>query len=203
MYFPFGEYLFKRFLYIFYNFFLQFRFRFVTCSHLFVFYFGILADDTPPVGLAAYAGAAIAGSDPIKTGIQGFTYDMRTAILPFVFIFNTQLLMISGVAENGDIIWLNNVFVLAWVFFVSLIAIFAFASFMQGYFADDCNWPERLLLLVLSILMFRPTLVVGDDAGILRELIQAVAVVLYFALYFYQKRRRKLREPGAPAAQAG
>lgn len=175
----------------------------LVAAHLFVFYFGILADDTPPVGLAAYAGAAIAGSDPIKTGIQGFTYDMRTAILPFVFIFNTQLLMISGVAENGDIIWLNNIFVLAWVFVVSLFAIFAFASFMQGFFADDCNWPERIVLLAVSILMFRPALVVGDDGGIPRELIQAVALGIYIAMYFYQKRRRRQREPGAPAAQAG
>ncbi|MGO2136235.1 MAG: TRAP transporter permease, partial [Marinobacter sp.] len=55
--------------------------------HLFVFYFGILADDTPPVGLAAYAAAAISGADPIRTGVQGFTYDIRTAILPFMFIF--------------------------------------------------------------------------------------------------------------------
>jgi len=63
--------------------------------HLFVFYFGILADDTPPVGLAAFAAAAIAQSDPIRTGIQGFTYDIRTAILPFLFIFNTELLLIG------------------------------------------------------------------------------------------------------------
>ncbi|MFT5180657.1 MAG: TRAP transporter 4TM/12TM fusion protein [Alphaproteobacteria bacterium] len=174
----------------------------VVAAHLFVFYFGILADDTPPVGLAAYAGAAIAGSDPIKTGIQGFTYDMRTAILPFVFIFNTELLMISGVAANGDIIWLNNIFMLAWVFFISLFAIFAFASFMQGFFADDCNWPERLLLLAVSILMFRPALV-SDEIDVPRQLIQAVAVAIYFALYFYQKRRRKQRGPGEPLAQAG
>ena len=63
--------------------------------HMFVFFFGILADDTPPVGLAAYAAAAIARTDPIKTGIQGFLYDIRTAILPFMFIFNTKLLLIG------------------------------------------------------------------------------------------------------------
>jgi TRAP-type uncharacterized transport system fused permease subunit len=177
----------------------------LVAAHLFVFYFGILADDTPPVGLAAYAGAAIAKSDPIKTGIQGFTYDLRTAILPFVFIFNTELLMISGVAENGDIIWLNNVFLLAWVFIVSLVAIFAFASFMQGFFADDCNWAERLILLVLAILMFRPALV-ADDTDIPRIAIQAVAMALWFVMYFYQKRRRQRRHPGGPgqsAVQAG
>lgn len=66
-------------------------------AHLFVFYFGILADDTPPVGMAAYAAAGIAKSDPIKTGIQGFAYDIRTAILPFMFFFNSKLLLIDGV----------------------------------------------------------------------------------------------------------
>jgi len=66
-----------------------------VAAHLFVFYFGILADDTPPVGLAAFAAAAISGGDPIKTGIQGFTYDIRTAILPFLFVFNTELLLIN------------------------------------------------------------------------------------------------------------
>ncbi|MEM6619432.1 MAG: TRAP transporter permease, partial [Pseudomonadota bacterium] len=60
--------------------------------HMFVFYFGILADDTPPVGLAAYAAAAISRGDPIATGVQGFAYDIRTALLPFLFIFNTDLL---------------------------------------------------------------------------------------------------------------
>ncbi|NKB48803.1 MAG: TRAP transporter fused permease subunit [Alphaproteobacteria bacterium] len=174
----------------------------LVAAHLFVFYFGILADDTPPVGLAAYAGAAIAKSDPIKTGLQGFTYDLRTAILPFVFIFNTELLMISGVAENGDIIWLNNIFLLIWVFFISLIAIFAFASFMQGFFADDCNWPERILLLAVAIVMFRPTLI-SEDLDVPRQLVQAVGLAIYLALYFYQKRRRKQRGPGAPVAQAG
>ncbi len=58
--------------------------------HMFVFYFGILADDTPPVGLAAFAASAISGGDPFRTGIQGFMYDIRTAILPFLFIFNTS-----------------------------------------------------------------------------------------------------------------
>ena len=65
----------------------------LIASHLFCFYFGILADDTPPVGLASYAAAAIAKSDPIRTGLQGFTYDMRTAIIPFFFVFNSDLIL--------------------------------------------------------------------------------------------------------------
>ena len=65
----------------------------LIAAHLFCFYFGILADDTPPVGLASYAAAAIAGSEPIPTGIQGFLYDLRTVIIPFMFVFNTDLLL--------------------------------------------------------------------------------------------------------------
>ena len=67
----------------------------LIAAHLFVFFFGILADDTPPVGLAAFAAAGISGGDPIRTGIQGFGYDIRTAILPFIFIYNNELLMIG------------------------------------------------------------------------------------------------------------
>jgi TRAP-type uncharacterized transport system fused permease subunit len=63
--------------------------------HMFVFYFGLMADVTPPVGLASYAAAGIARCDPIKTGVTAFGYSMRTAILPFMFIFNTQLLLIG------------------------------------------------------------------------------------------------------------
>ena len=62
-------------------------------AHLFCFYFGILADDTPPVGLAAYSAAAIAKSDPISIGIKGFMYDLRTAVIPFMFVFNAELVL--------------------------------------------------------------------------------------------------------------
>jgi TRAP transporter 4TM/12TM fusion protein len=170
----------------------------IIAAHLFVFYFGILADDTPPVGLAAYAAAAIAKSDPIKTGIQGFTYDMRTAILPFVFLFNTELLMISGVAANGDIIWLNNPIGIIWVFVMALVAMFAFAAFMQGYFADDCNWPERIFLLVIAIVMFRPAMVT-NQIGLQREIVQAIGLGLWAAMYFYQRRRKQNRDGGDAA----
>src|SRR5919109_1450848 len=67
----------------------------LVAVHLFVFYFGLMADVTPPVGLAAYAAAAISGADPVKTGLQGFKYEIRTALLPFIFIFNSALLMID------------------------------------------------------------------------------------------------------------
>jgi TRAP-type uncharacterized transport system fused permease subunit len=128
----------------------------IIAAHLFVFYFGILADDTPPVGLAAYAGAAIARSDPIKTGVQGFSYDLRTAILPFIFLFNNDLLMISGVTETGDIIWLDDYVHIAWIATAGILSMFAFASGIQGWLVKRCGWAERLILFAISATTFRP-----------------------------------------------
>ncbi|WP_297796654.1 TRAP transporter permease [uncultured Marinobacter sp.] len=114
--------------------------------HLFVFYFGILADDTPPVGLAAYAAAAISGADPIRTGIQGFTYDIRTAILPFMFIFNTQLLLIG---LSG---WLDLLITI----FSAVTAMLVFSAATQGFwFTKSYKW-ESLLLILITFTMFRP-----------------------------------------------
>ncbi len=114
--------------------------------HLFVFYFGILADDTPPVGLAAYAAAAISGGDPIKTGIQGFMYDIRTGILPFMFIFNTELLMIG----------IRGPFHLALVVISATVAMLIFASATQGWFQTKNKLWETLIFLVCTFILFRP-----------------------------------------------
>jgi len=114
--------------------------------HLFVFYFGILADDTPPVGLAAFAAAAIAKSDPIKTGIQGFTYDIRTAILPFMFIFNTQLLLI-GVDSWGHLLV---------TIFSATTAMLVFSAATQGYWLTKSKWYETIGLLLITFALFRP-----------------------------------------------
>lgn len=114
--------------------------------HLFVFYFGILADDTPPVGLAAFAAAAIAKSDPIRTGIQGFTYDIRTAILPFMFIFNTQLLMI------GIDTWWHLLLTVA----SATLAMLIFSAATQGWWFTRNKWWETVLLLLLTFSFFRP-----------------------------------------------
>jgi len=114
--------------------------------HMFVFYFGILADDTPPVGLAAFAASAIAQSDPIKTGIQGFLYDIRTAILPFLFIFNTELLMI-GIES-----WWH----LLLTIISAVMAMLLFAAATQGYFFVKSRWWETLILLLISFTLFRP-----------------------------------------------
>ncbi len=113
--------------------------------HMFVFYFGILADDTPPVGLAAFAAGAISGGDPIKTGIQGFTYDIRTALLPFLFIFNTELLLI-------DVTLFKAVF----IFVIATIAMLLFAAATQGFFLTRSRIWETVALLLISFTLFRP-----------------------------------------------
>ena len=166
----------------------------LIAAHLFVFYFGILADDTPPVGLAAYAGAAIARSDPIKTGIQGFTYDLRTAILPFIFLFNNELLMIEGVTETGKAIWINDPVKIGWTFFSGLIAMFAFASGLQGYLVTRLNLAERILLFAVAASTFK---VVFQEAHLPlgSVTIQALGVAVYFGLCAWQKVRR--RRPGS------
>jgi TRAP transporter 4TM/12TM fusion protein len=113
--------------------------------HLFVFYFGILADDTPPVGLAAFAASAISGGDPIKTGLQGFAYDIRTALLPFLFIFNTELLLINvGVGKA------------IFVFIVATIAMMLFASATQHWLVVKNKLWESAALLLIAFTLFRP-----------------------------------------------
>ena len=114
--------------------------------HLFVFYFGIMADATPPVALAAYAAAGLSGADPLETGIQGFIYEMRTAILPFVFLFNTELLMI------GITSWWHFILVVV----VALAACFTFAAATHRYFIVANRWWETLALLLIAFSLFRP-----------------------------------------------
>jgi TRAP transporter 4TM/12TM fusion protein len=117
----------------------------LIAAHRFVFYFGILADDTPPVGLAAFAAAAISGGDPIKTGVQGFMYDIRTALLPFLFIFNTDLLLINVGPMQA-----------VFVFVVAVVAMMCFAAATQGYFfARNKIW-EAPVLLLIAFTLFRP-----------------------------------------------
>ena len=113
--------------------------------HLFVFYFGIMADVTPPVGLASFAAAAVSKGDPIKTGITAFYYSLRTAALPFLFIFNTDLLLINVDFSHGVLI-----------FFVATIAMLIFAAATQGFFLVKSRWYESVLLLLVAFTLFRP-----------------------------------------------
>ena len=114
--------------------------------HLFVFYYGIMGDITPPVGLATFAAAAISGEDAIATGIQGSVYALRTVILPFIWIFNPQLLLID----------IDGIVELVSVIVASTVAMLIFAAVTMNWFRIRSRWWETLLLALACLLLFRP-----------------------------------------------
>ena len=118
----------------------------LVAVHMFVFYFGLMADVTPPVGLASFAAAAIARADPIRTGVTAFWYSIRTGILPFMFIFNTELLLI-GVDS-----WPH----LALIVVSAIVAMLMFAAGTQGWFVTRSRWYESALLLLVTFTLLRP-----------------------------------------------
>ncbi|MDB4192669.1 TRAP transporter permease [Candidatus Pelagibacter sp.] len=119
--------------------------------HLFVFYFGLMADVTPPVGLASYAAAAISGGDPLKTGLQAFWYSLRTGILPIVFLFNHELLLIG----------IENVWHGLLVITTSLIGILVFTSATQAWFINRLRWYEIIIFLLISISLLAPEFILN------------------------------------------
>jgi TRAP transporter 4TM/12TM fusion protein len=114
--------------------------------HLFVFYYGIMGDITPPVGLATFAAAAISGEDAIKTGVQGSVYALRTVILPFIWIFNPALLLID-VTSGIDLIA---------VVLASTLAMLLFAALSMYWLRVRLKPWEFVALLAAVVLLFRP-----------------------------------------------
>mgnify|MGYP000291798457 FL=1 len=119
--------------------------------HLFVFYFGLMADVTPPVGLASYAAAAISGGDPLKTGVQAFWYSLRTGILPIVFLFNHELLLIG----------IEDIWHALLVIVTSLIGILIFTAATQRWFFNKLQWYEIIVFLFISISLLAPEFVLN------------------------------------------
>ncbi len=118
----------------------------LVAVHMFVFYFGLMADVTPPVGLAAYAAAAISGADPVKTGIQAFRYEIRTGLLPFIFIFNTELLLVDVGGVGHFLV----------VVVCSIIAMGCFVAATQNWLLTRNRWYETVALLLICFTLFRP-----------------------------------------------
>ena len=123
----------------------------LIAAHLFVFYFGIMADVTPPVGLASFAAAAVSGGDPIKTGFIAFFYSMRTVALPFLFIYNPALIL-YGV----DLGTTAGILQAIWIFVLATFAMLLFAAATQGYFLAKSRFYESAALLVVALTMFLP-----------------------------------------------
>ena len=153
----------------------------LMAAHLFCFYFGILADDTPPVGLAAYAAAAIAKSPPIPTGLQGFMYDIRTAILPFMFIFNSDLIL------HNISSWPQGLLIFA----MACVGNFAFASATQGWFVAKNRFYEVPLFLCVTLTLMRPDLIASwlGMAHDQRYWTYLIGLGLYGVLYLMQRPR--------------
>ncbi len=161
----------------------------LMAAHLFCFYFGILADDTPPVGLASYAAAAIARSEPIPTGIQAFTYDMRTAVIPFMFIFNTDLIL-HGVSS-----WPQGIL----IFTMAVLGAFAFTSALQGHFLVQNRWFEIPFFLLASLILFNPAIATSlfGLQTIHTYYGYVPGVLLLCALAVEQSVRTRLQKPSA------
>ncbi len=162
----------------------------VIAAHLFCFYFGILADDTPPVGLAAYTAAAIAKADPIRTGIQGFVYDLRTAVIPFMFVFNSELIL-----HGVDSIWQGLL-----IFTMAVIGSFAFTNAVQGWLLTRNKWYDVPVLLAASLILFYPAILTDllrlDYS--LRYYMYLVGLGLYGLVILMHKIR--LRAPGTASS---
>ena len=134
----------------------------VLAAHFFVFYFGIVADLTPPVALAAYAGAAIAGANPMKTALQSTKLAIGAFIVPYVFALNPAMLFID--TNAGEVIL---------IVITSLIGMYGVAAGLEGYMFRNTSWWERLLCIAGGLLLIYPGLVT-DIAG----LVLIVVVVL-------------------------
>ncbi len=153
----------------------------IMAAHLFCFYFGILADDTPPVGLAAYAASAIAASDPIPTGIQGFLYDIRTSVIAFMFVFNPDLILHN----------INSLPEAVLILGMALVGIAAFENFAQGWCLTRNRWYEIPFFLAASFVLFHP----GAVANILgvesskKYIMYLLGLALYATVMALQKMR--------------
>jgi TRAP transporter 4TM/12TM fusion protein len=152
----------------------------LMAAHLFCFYFGILADDTPPVGLAAYAAAAIAKSPPIKTGIQGFLYDIRTAMIAFMFIFNHDLILHNINSWGAALL----------IFFMACIGNFSFAAATQGWFISRNRWYEIPFMLIVTFLMMQPATAAEWLKFENKYFIYIIGLAIAGLIYLNQSRRR-------------
>ena len=132
-------------------------------AHFFVFYFGIVADITPPVALAAYAGSAIAKSNPMKTGINASKLAIGAFVVPYIFCMNPAMLLIDVTA-----------FKVIQIIVTSLIGIFGVAAAMNGFLFQKLSWPARIVICVAGLMMMDPT-VITDIVGIV-----LMALVLTF-----------------------
>ena len=152
----------------------------ILAAHLFVFYFGLLADITPPVCLAAYAASGIAGSNPLKSGVTAFRVAIAGFIVPYVFVSAPGLIF-----QTDD-----TVMHFLQVFITALLGMTAISAATAGYFFDHLHWWERIVLIAAGIAMVIPALWVS---------LIGIAVAVLMALL--QRMRAKRRDGSTPPAE--
>jgi len=150
----------------------------VVAVHLFVFYYGIVADDTPPVGLCAYAAAGIANADPVKTGWKSFRLDLAAFTLPFMFIYNTKLLMI-------DTSWQELLYIVP----MCILGMFCWSVFIQGHWKIKTSIIERFAFLGLAFLLVNPSDLFLGGIKINQHLVNGFAIAAMGLIYLWQRAR--------------
>jgi TRAP transporter 4TM/12TM fusion protein len=154
----------------------------ILAANMFAFYFGVLADITPPVALAAFAGAAIAKSAPMKTGVQATKLGIAAFIIPFIFVYNPEMLLF-GVADHPGL--------MVWMIISAIIGIIALAAGVEGFMLEKMSWVERILMIAAGLGLVTPA-IWDDIAG-------GVAMV---AVVLFQLRKRRLSKSGMAAGTA-
>ncbi len=144
----------------------------MIAAHFFVFYFGIVADLTPPVALAAYAGAAIAGANPMKTAITSTKLAVGAFIVPYVFALNPAMLFIDTSVPEVILICIT-----------SLVGIFAVSASLEGYFLKHMSWYERIISVVGGLLLIYP--------GIITDSIGLALVAVVVVIQIVKRKREK------------
>src|SRR5699024_2267418 len=133
-------------------------------AHLFILYFGVVADITPPVALAAYAGAGIAGANAMKTGLQAVKLSLAAFIVPYIFAYYPSLILVKEVSGT-DITFIPFNSALP-VILSAIIGILCLASAVEGYFKTNCKAYERILVLIAALSLLKPGLMT-DAFGII------------------------------------
>jgi TRAP-type uncharacterized transport system fused permease subunit len=138
---------------------------------MFVFYFGVLADITPPVALAAFAGAAIAKSDPMKTGVQATKLAIAAFIIPYIFVFNPEMLLFGVRERPAEAIWMV---------ISAIIGITAIAVGVEGWFITRARWYERIMAIVGGILLLIP--------GLATDIAGAIILAVFVAMQLIERK---------------
>ncbi len=144
----------------------------MLAAHMFVFYFGIVADITPPVALAAYAGSAIAGSNPLKTGVNATRLAIAAFIVPYIFALNPAMLFI-------DTMWYDVVLIII----SSLVGMFGISAGLEGYMLCHMKFYERILAIAGGLMLVIP--------GLVSDLIGLVLVAAMILLQAFERKKTK------------